>query len=1038
MTVARTSTSLLLLFWALLAPGAALAQGEDAPPIVAVEADAIPGMDAVAASGLAPGQRLTRALARQAIRDLWATGRVSDVRVLSRPVAGGVAVRLRLRLNQVVRGLELDYPDDRGGPVLERQQVASAIGYYAGMEWQPEALDRVTAALEAAYAERGYPDASVEGAVEVSPDDPGSVSLRLTIREGEPLRLATVDFTGQLALPADELRRQLGLDDGDVFDQVALREGIERLLQHYRSLGFFEARIDPEAVEVTGVRAERAGAASRQVRLVIPVVANDHYTVDFVGNRWLSDEELTELLQLDQEEHLTRAVLDSLAQRIADQHRAFGFHHAEVDVGAWQERPGERRIAFRIRSGPQVRVRSLDFTGNQHFNDRHLRRQVEAQLESDLGQKGLFRPVSDDVASDLGVAGEGGYEPWRRRPRGHPTLQFDPKEVYHAETYATALDHIRDLYNADGFLAAKLGEPQLRFSDRGRELAVTIAVDEGPQTVIRAITFSGNAALDDERILSGLGLEVGAPLNRYEVEQARRRVIRAHRSEGYVFADVTAAEYVDEDHLSADIHYTIEEGPRVRVGEVIVRGNEHTRSSLVRDRIQLREGSVYTPEAVNASERALVDLGIFTTVSITLENPDEPAEVKDIVVEVVERRPQLLDGSIGFSTADGPRLGLRYSYRNLGGYALSLDLRLQFSFQVFFFGTREFQQEVDELEWIDRLERLVVASFNIPHLPRVGRVLSWRLDATHERNNNPAYFVTRNSVNLSLNATSRRHVTAQLQTGYAFSDVEQVQDLPSCRTLPDEEQIPGSNCLIPDATTTELARAPQGSAHFWVTRLLASVDYRDNPFNPTRGFFGSVAGEHVVSLTDAIENVEVEPDVWEEVRRSSNLIKLTVTANGYIPLWRNLVLALSVRFGWIFELTRDSFTFPDRFFYLGGFDSMRGYYEESLLAEDVPEPGGNAMLNLRAELRIPLPASFALGVFLDTGNIWREQSNMFTREEFDLRFCLGVGLRYSTPVGPLALDAAMILDRRAPDGRDNEYSGYDEGFGAIQFAIGLF
>jgi outer membrane protein insertion porin family len=1027
--VAKTAASLLPLL-ALLAPAAARAQGDDAPAIVSVEADAIPGEDAAAASGLAPGQRLTRALARQAIRNLWSTGRVSDVRVLSRPVAGGVAVRLRLRLNQVVRGLELEYPGGHGGPALERQQVASAIGYYAGMEWQPESLDRMTAALEAAYAERGYPDARVEGAVEVSPNDPGSISLRLTVTEGEPLRLASVDFSGPLGLPVDELRRQLRLDEGHVYDQVALREGIDRVLQHYRSQGYFEARIDPASVVTTGVQAERAGSASRLVRLVIPVQAGDHYTVDYVGNRWITDEDLTELLQLDQEEHLTRAVLDSLALRIRDRYRAVGFYHAEVEWRAWQTRPGERMIAFRIRSGPQVRVQSIDFTGNDHFTDRHLRHQVEAQLDNDLGQKGLFRPVSDDVASDLGVAGEAGYERWRERPRGHPALQYDPAKVFHAETYAAALEHIRDLYNADGYLAAKLGEPQLRFSDRGRELAVTIAVEEGPQTVIRAITFSGNAALEDAQILSGLGLEVGAPLNRYEVEQARRRVVRAYHDEGYVFTEVAANEYVDEDHLSADIHFTIEEGPRVRVGEVIVRGNEHTRTSLVRDRINLHHGSVYTPDAANASERSLVDLGIFTTVSITLENPDEPAEVKNLVVEVVERPPQLIDASIGFSTADGPRLGLRYSYRNLGGYGLSVDLRLQFSFQVFFLGSRQFEEKMKDLEWIDRLERLVVASFNVPHLPRVGRVLSIRIDATHERNNNPAYFVTRNSVNLSLNATFRPHFTAQLQSGYAYSDVFQVQSLPNCNDPSVTNPQPEINCFVPNRTTNENLRAPQGVADFWVTRLLFSADYRDNPFNPTRGFFGSLVGEHVVSLGPADDHDPTTPN------RSSNLLKLTVTANGYIPLYRNLVLALQARFGWIFELTRDSYTFPDRFFYLGGFDSMRGFYEESLKAEDVPEPGGNAMLNLRAELRIPLPSSFALGVFLDTGNIWRDQLNFW--RDFDLRFCLGVGLRYNTPVGPLALDAAMVLDRRANDGRHNEYAGYNEGFGAIQFAIGLF
>ncbi len=993
--------------------------------IVELESDDLPGEDPAALSGLDVGAILTRAAARQAIRTLWGTGRVADVRILSRPVPGGVSLRIQLQLEQVVRGLEVEWTSD---DVLDRQALARAIGYYAGMPWQPDELDRMVEALRETFIRRGFPDAQIQGEVLPSESDPEIVSLRFTIDQREPVRLSAVEFRGTLGLDEEVLQEVLDLDAGDVYDQVRVEAGVSNLLERYREEGWFEARIDPSRIDARILSTTEGG---RLVRLIIPVSSGDHYSVDFVGNRFFNDEELMPVLGLEHEVELTRAILDSLALRLRDYYRRLGFHFVRIDWRVLPRGPRERRLAFRIRRGPRVEVTEIIFEGNEHFDDRHLRRQIIAQLQEQLGETGLFRRVSDDEVSDLGVAGEGA-EGWRPRPRGRPRLRVRPARVYVEDVYNETLDHIRNLYSAEGYLDARLSEPQLDFSEDHSRVIVRINVEEGPRTRIRSLSFAGNADFDDAQIHEVIGLEVGAPFDRYNVEQDRRHVKRAYQADGYVFADVRSNEQIDEDRLSVDIRFDIDEGPRVRVGKILVRGNDLTRTTLIRDRILLRPGEFFTPQKASRSERALLDLGIFTTASITLSEPEQPGAVKDVVVELVERPPQRLEARVGFSTGDGPRGGLRYGYYNLLGLALGVELRVQLSYQVFFLGTPEFEEFVEALPLADRLERLLVLSLRAPHIPRIGRALDLRLDATHERDNDPAYAVTRYGLTLSASSGYRPYFTVHLQTGFNFSDIEQVSDLEDCNNLEEgEEPDAPYNCLWPNATNTALARAPQGTAWFWVTRLGLSVDLRDNPFSPTRGFFGSMSAEHVYSLVPTVYTyIDDLTGEENEGSRESNLIKFTLTLNGYIPLgFLDIVLALSARFGWVFELAPDSFTFPDRFFYLGGFDSMRGFPEESLRSEDVPEQGGNSMINLRAELRIPLPSNFALGIFVDMGNVWREQINLW--EQFGLRTCVGAGIRFNTPVGPLALDGAFIINRR-------EDSDYDEAIGAIQFAIGLF
>jgi outer membrane translocation and assembly module TamA len=75
---------------------------------------------------------------------------------------------------------------------------------------------------------------------------------------------------------------------------------------------------------------------------------------------------------------------------------------------------------------------------------------------------------------------------------------------------------------------------------------------------------------------------------------------------------------------------------------------------------------------------------------------------------------------------------------------------------------------------------------------------------------------------------------------------------------------------------------------------------------------------------------------------------------------------------------------------------------------------------------MPLIGDLRGAAFCDVGNVWAGA------ESFDLflpRWTAGLGLRLSTPVGPVALDYGFNLDRRVDLG---------EPFGSLHFSIGVF
>jgi outer membrane translocation and assembly module TamA len=68
--------------------------------------------------------------------------------------------------------------------------------------------------------------------------------------------------------------------------------------------------------------------------------------------------------------------------------------------------------------------------------------------------------------------------------------------------------------------------------------------------------------------------------------------------------------------------------------------------------------------------------------------------------------------------------------------------------------------------------------------------------------------------------------------------------------------------------------------------------------------------------------------------------------------------------------------------------------------------GGHTMLESSAELRAPVWGNFSAVLFADAGNVW---NNAWDFNLNDLRYDVGPGLRYLTPVGPLRLDFGYQL-----------------------------
>ncbi len=954
--------------------------------------------------GIPLGAPLDRPLLRAATLRLVRDGRFADVQLDVVPVEGGVRVVATLAPRVVVASIEVD-----GNDLLDEAQVVRVLGLEEGSEVDVEALDAHRQRLLERYAERGHHGAEVALALDTSAD-PTRGALRVRIVEGQPTRVEAVRFDGD-PLPDDDggAARALDLASGDVLDERELEDHVRAAERRLREAGWLEARLGPPAIHRVGARAT----------VTIPSRLGRHYRVVVRGNAPIARDEVVEALDLAADP-LGRAVADAMAGRVVELYVRSGFVRAEASVRRLAtDRPGEAQLLVEVTPGAPLEIVEIALPGAAFFEARFLRGQIESYLSEAVSNDRLTAPVDPDAVSRLV---EGTREAPRVAPRPYAS---DPARVYVPRAYEEAIEHLEELYEEEGFLAARVGP--YRVEDVSPERArVVVPIEEGPRTLVHALEITGNAALSTHEVAVAAGLFRGSPYSPTALERARERVLDLYRERGHLYADVLADVRISADGTRSAVALQVVERHPVIVGEVRIEGAERTDLGMLRALVTLHTGDVYRPSLARRTQERFLELGVFSAVNVTPADPEVPERVKPIVVTVTERPPQLVDFALGASSAQGIRGAFEYGYGNLFGHAVRFTLRVQLAGQ-FFYLDDVLRERYAELSVADRLERRISASLLLPYMPGIPN-LRTSVSVLHQRENERTFGIDRNALNVSFTHRPSRRVQTSLGSSIEYNDVALLVDDEYDRVLAETT----------DPRLRQLLLVPEGKSALVAFESTASVDLRDSPFDPTRGFFASVTAEWARSI--ATEDVEV---AGEEQAFFSHHLRAMLNASAYAPLGGGVVLAFQGRYGRVIQLAGRSQTYPNRQFFLGGVDTMRAYRQQAMIPEDLAEQiadgvldpdvvvqGGDTFLLFRGELRFPIYGDLGAGIFTDIGNLWVDPREL---EVLALRPTLGLGIRVKTPIGPIALDYGVNLLYNRPSRRP-----LDESVGAFNFSIGLF
>jgi outer membrane protein insertion porin family len=200
-------------------------------------------------SGLREGQKLTFEGIQRAVRQLWALGIFSDIRVLQdRKTTEGVFLTIKVkeypRLERVVI---------EGNKKIKKEDIEKEMGFFRGQVLNSSQIVKTKKQLLRTYAEKGYTLAEIETKTYESEEE-GKTVLHLTINEGKKVQIKGINFFGNIVFDDGKLRKQMKKTKEDRwwrgadFDKKKFENDKDNILTFYRNNGYRDAEIVKDSV----------------------------------------------------------------------------------------------------------------------------------------------------------------------------------------------------------------------------------------------------------------------------------------------------------------------------------------------------------------------------------------------------------------------------------------------------------------------------------------------------------------------------------------------------------------------------------------------------------------------------------------------------------------------------------------------------------------------------------------------------------------------------------------------------------------------
>jgi outer membrane protein insertion porin family len=601
---------------------------------------------------IAAGTEFSAVRVRDSLQALFDSGRIANARVevTDQDASKTGPIRLRFVVQRQVQigDVRIELGPVTGSPI-STDELRSRLNFVQpGTRLSKQLVERNADEIQVYLRDRGYFIATVEATEQL---DPNGVRATVTykVTPGEQAKVAS--FTINVAgFDAATVRSSLALQPSSPFTRDALAADVARVRDAIIAQGFLSPVLEDPKVE--------RDSEKNEVSILLRGTKGPKVVV-VVKNYDISDKTQRELLPVKREGNVDYSAIVEGARRLRNKLQEQGYFFAEVSNTCTVVNPPAElgpngteetcqnlnpvaltdrtvEIDYDVTQGRRFRLNDIRISGTNKLSFAD----VEAELKS---QK----------ASAIGLIPFLGYG------RGYTSLSLLEQDK------RTVLAFIRDL----GYRRADVQVLQ-GVSVNGDNLIITFQVTEGPLTRIAGVEVRGNNIYTEQRIREELRTVIGSPYSRSQARADADRVSALYAREGYVnarmeFSIVELPKKNDEEQVR--LLYTIpDEGDKVFINQIIINGvsgstnkQQRKRTAILRA-VPLAPGDVLRADRLSDAERELYLTDAYRQVVIHSEPAGESSggyKRRDIIIDVEEKKPNVMDYGGGYST-DAGALGL--------------------------------------------------------------------------------------------------------------------------------------------------------------------------------------------------------------------------------------------------------------------------------------------------------------------------------------------------------------------------------------------
>lgn len=672
----------------------------------------------------------------------------------------------------------------------------------------------------------------------------------------------------------------------------------------------------------------------------------------FQGNRALKEADLKRFTSLKPNTAFSPAKLSADIRVLKESYRMVGRNNVSITARTVSLGKGRVNIVFNVTEGAKTKISDITFEGNSVFGNRRLR----------------------DVIST--------------KPSGILSL-LTRGDIYSPERLAADEEALRRFYYNHGYADFRIVSSKVFFDNVSNSYRIHFILDEGARYKIGNVSVESDiSGVDTQSIKAALRTRSGDIYSAEDIERSVAIINNKVADSGYAFARVDPRSNRDFKNKTISVHYNIEQGSRVYVQRIDIRGNEKTRDYVIRREIDLNEGDAYNQTLVQRAKRRLENLGFFRSVDISMVPTDESDQVM-LLVNVVETPTGDLSLSGGYTTGgNSPGMSLEASVteRNLKGHGQYVRLGL---------GAGQEKSRNYNLSFVE------------PYF--LGYRLSAGVDifrSTYRADK--AYDVRQTGGSLRFGMS----INEQLSASVAYSYVQEEYDFGGSYDLNNEKVIEELYDKYSGAIVQAAKQSPWKRSSIIYGLTYNSIDDMKNPHD----------GLYLRALQE-----------YAGLGGSARFLKTTTKAMMYKTLSdkMDLVGLLSFGAGYIHGTSKEGVRIFDMF--KSGTDMIRGFRHNGIGPRQVSNKGevyflgGTTYANATAEVQFPIPLvpdslGFRGAVFADAATLYGNHYSSVLKDEKPVtdtksawRTSAGVSLMWESPFGPLRVDYAWPITKQKGD-----------------------